>query len=273
MTVSTNKHYSHDNRFFEGFLDPYMKYSSGLFEAEDEPLEVGIVRMLDHLLAAGRVTDGNRVLDIGNGWGCFLKRLRESVDVDYTGVNPSGAQLEYIRQCVDRDAPMLHGALDDVSADLEGGYDAIYMIGALCHIEEKTRSLKQLHELLADGGRLVIEDTFFLSEPIYQAHASRQETRFVQQTVFGFAHIQSLPRHFDTVRGAGFRVMSCLDNSDSYARTIDLWIDQLSAMDPEAFPLAQQAVTYMEIAQRGWGYTICNHAMVLEKLPARRRPR
>jgi cyclopropane-fatty-acyl-phospholipid synthase len=273
MSHPTTKHYGQEASFFEGFLDPYMKYSSSVFEREDETLDVAVQRALDTHIDLGRVRDGARVLDIGNGWGCFLKRVFEvRTDIAYTGVNPSKVQLEYIERNVRHPATMHNAPFEDVMDALEPGFDTIYLIGALCHMQDKQRVLERVNALLADGGRVVLEDTFFLSEDIYRHHHDHKETHFVQDDVFGFAHIHSLSRHLETVRAAGFRVMSAFDNSDSYARSIEIWTDRLLRMDPKQFPHAMQFAQYMDVAQRGWGYTICNHMMALEKLP-RRRPR
>ena len=271
MPHLTTKHYNQEVDFFSGFLDPYMKYSSSIFHSDDETLDTAVLRMLDALIESGKIENGSRVLDVGNGWGCFLKRLIEvRNDVRYVGVNPSQVQLDYIAREIDYPALMHNAPVEDVVERLDGPFETIYLIGALCHIKKKVEVLKQLNGLLVDGGRMVLEDTFFLSEDLYQRHARRNETKFVQDEVFGFAHIYSLAHHFNDLREAGFRVMNALDNSDSYSRSIEIWTDRLSRMDPEHFPLAQTFVKYMGVAQRGWGYTICNHMMTLEKTPPRR---
>jgi cyclopropane-fatty-acyl-phospholipid synthase len=270
MPQATNKHYGHKVAFFEGFLDPYMKYSSGLFVNHDEPLDSGILRMLDHLLDSGNLHENARVLDIGNGWGCLLRRLRERFEVDYTGVNPSGVQLEFIRREVEQGARLIEASFEDSLDRLEGPYDTIFMVGALCHIEDKQQALQAASELLTKEGTLVMEDTWFLSEDLYQKHAARPETKFVQNTVFGFAHVTSLAWHMNVLRETGLWQVSSLDNSLDYMYTTDLWCERLAKMNPEMFPLARQAIVYMDVFRRGWGHTICNQVMVLKKLPPRR---
>jgi cyclopropane-fatty-acyl-phospholipid synthase len=272
MGHETTRHYSQEVEFFQRFLDPYMKYTSGLFRFADEPLDTGIVRMLDTIIDLAAMPEAPRILEIGNGWGSLLKRLHEvRPGFHYTGVNPSAVQQEYVAGSIDRGADLRVAPFEEVMDSLPGGYDAIFMIGALCHMHDKERVLRRLEGLLRDGGRVLIEDTFFLSEGLYQTHRLREETRFVQDEVFGFAHVYSLSRHLDAVRDARLRVMTTLDHSDSYARTIEIWIDRLGALDPERYPLAAQFIRYMEVFQRGWGHTISNHLMSLEKLPRRRR--
>lgn len=272
----TVSHYSSEVALFEGFLDPYMKYSSGDFETWEEPLDVGILRMLDRHLDGARLAPGARVLDVGNGWGCLLKRLRERTDLhdgelDYTGVNPSAVQIDYIRREVEAEARILHGPVEDVMDQLEGPYDAIFLVGSLCHFKDKLATLRGLAAHLAPGGRIVMEDTFFLSEQLYQAHKARTETKFVQEKIFGYAHVTSLAAHMDILRAAKLRVRHAWDNSEHYAHVIDVWTERLQEMDPARFQLAPAFIAYMDVFQRGWGYTICNWWMVLEPLPQRRK--
>ena len=177
MGHETTQHYSQEVELFQRFLDPYMKYSSGLFVENDESLETGVLRMLDTHLTLAALPERPRVLEIGNGWGSLLKRLRERCpDASYLGVNPSAVQQEYVAREVDARAELRVAPFEDVMDSLEGGYDAIFMIGSLCHIKDKARVLGRVGELLAEDGRLVLEDTFFLSEALYQKHYQRPET-------------------------------------------------------------------------------------------------
>jgi len=272
MSAESNVHYDESVDFFESFLDPYMKYSACLFADPTEPLEVASARMLDAHIDAAGVREGARVLEIGNGWGSVLRRLHETRrGFEYTGVNPSGVQQAFVAGRVDPSARLVTGRFEDVMGALEGPYDSIFMIGSLCHIQEKERVLAKVAELLAPEGTVVLEDTFFLSEDLLNKHRSRPETRFVQRDVFGFAFVESLGRHFDAARTAGLQVMSTLDVSEHYARTIEVWSGRLSGLDPARYPLAEQFVRYMDIFQRGWGYTITEQVMKLRKL-RRRQP-
>ncbi|MFO0756933.1 MAG: class I SAM-dependent methyltransferase [Byssovorax sp.] len=274
MAHETTQHYSQEVELFQRFLDPYMKYSSGLFLDRDEDLDTGILRMLDQQIALACLSEGARVLEIGNGWGSLLKRLQEKAPgLSYLGVNPSAVQQDYIARAVSDRVDLRVAPFEDVMDAIEGPFDAVFMIGSLCHIKDKARVLARVGALLAPGGRLVIEDTFFLSEALYQKHYARPETKFVQNEVFGYAHVFSLAHHFDLVREAGMRVMTTLETSEDYARTIDLWVERIAELDPARFPLAPQFIKYMDVFQRGWGYTICNHLMALERLPERWPPR
>ena len=274
MKHETTKHYSQEAALFEGFLDPYMKYSSGWFADWDEPLDAAVLRMLDKILDTSGIRDGSRILEIGNGWGSLLKRLRERfADVDYTGVNPSRVQLAWIAAHVDTSATAINAPFEEVMDALDGPFDAVFMVGALCHMKDKQAVMDRVAALLAPDGRLVVEDTFFLSEALYQAHAARSETKYVQDTIFGYAHVHSLARHHDELRNAGLQVLRAETNSDHYARSIEIWTDRLKTMDPDRWPLAAHFIAYMDVFQRGWNYTICNQLQTVGRLPERRRPK
>jgi len=272
MKHETTKHYSQEPELFESFLDPYMKYSSAWFADWEEPLDTAVLRMLDKILDLSQIRDGARVLEIGNGWGSLVRRLRERfVNVDYTGVNPSRVQLDWIAEHVDTAGSQINAPFEDVMDELVGPYNTIYMIGALCHMKDKQKVMSRVAELLSPEGNVILEDTFFLSEALYQAHVSREETRYVQDTIFGYAHVYSIARHHDELRNAGLQVMRSETNSDHYARTIEIWTDRLRALDPRCFELAPHFIAYMDVFQRGWNHTICNQLQTITKLPQRRR--
>ncbi len=264
---ATTNHYDSEKTFFQSFLDPYMKYTSGLFEKDTDSLETGVVKMLDKLIAQSGVLNkpGARVLDIGSGWGSLLKRLKEvKSDFSYVGVTTSPEQNTFVSQTIDDRVTLITSPFETL--ELNQKFDAIFLVGSFCHLSEKTTQLKKLRSLLAQGGVILLEDTFFLSEALYQKHKNHQATQFVQQSIFGFAEIHSLPRHFDEAREAGLKVTELLEHSDSYKRTIAEWMQRLEQLDAGSHPLVSPFLQYMGIFQRGWNYTIGNFLITMEPL-------
>jgi cyclopropane-fatty-acyl-phospholipid synthase len=262
--AETNKHYDIPSEFFSQFLDPYMKYTSGLFVTGQESLATGILNMLNrHVGFLGHYSNP-RILEIGPGWGSFISRLNEeSMNYEYTAVNPSTVQNKFIQSRLKKAVRIIESSFED--ANLEpGSFDIIYFIGSFCHMKNKPEQLKKLNNLLAKNGRVIIEDTFFISEQIYQQHAKRAETKFVQDEVFGFAEILSLPHFLETSVARGFQVQSLLEHSQSYSRTIQLWLEKLKQMKDH--PNTDEFVRYLEIAQRGWQYTIANYLLEMKKV-------
>src|SRR6266705_1471215 len=93
----TNTHYDQDPRIFQLFLDPAMKYSPGLFPEGNEDLETAQIKKMHFIAQQLGIEGGERVLDVGCGWGglvCFLAKEHRCAVV---GVTPAPRQADYIR--------------------------------------------------------------------------------------------------------------------------------------------------------------------------------
>lgn len=264
--AETNKHYDIDSKFFEGFLDPYMKYTSGFYSG-NESLDQGILNMLNKHLGFLNSYKQPRILEVGPGWGSFIYRLQETnQEYNYTAINPSKVQNDFINSRLKKPVQIIEGSFE--SSDLQAGaFDLVYFIGSFCHMQNKASQLEKLNQILANGGRVIIEDTFFISEKLYQKHHSRNETKYVQQEVFGFAEILSLSNFLEIASNKGFQVQSILEHSSSYSRTVDLWLEKLNPMrETGLYPQADEFIKYLEIAQKGWRYTIANYLIEIQKV-------
>ena len=89
-------HYDLGNAFYELWLDRGMQYSSALFTANDQPLEAAQNAKLARVLELLDIGGGERVLEIGCGWGALMERLTPHCDV--TGVTLSAEQLAFTRR-------------------------------------------------------------------------------------------------------------------------------------------------------------------------------
>jgi cyclopropane-fatty-acyl-phospholipid synthase len=265
MLNETVKHYDLEVGFFQKFLDPYMKYTSGLFETETDDLQVATQRMLDAIIDSGKIRPGGRVLEIGPGWGALIKRIGErAILCDYTGVSPSAVQNRYIRSFCGDQVRLVTSIFEDFECSTER-FDAIVLIGSFCHLQGKQRQLNRMKNLLAEGGSIVIEDTFFATQGSYTAHRSREATRFVQEKVFGFAEILSLSEQIEQIASAGLKISYLVEHSNSYKHTIGCWLRKLRQIDLQQYPDTKDFIKYMTIAQRGWNKTTQNYLLVLKR--------
>ncbi|WP_413291073.1 SAM-dependent methyltransferase [Bdellovibrio sp. HCB337] len=261
--AETNKHYDISAEFFQAFLDPYMKYTSGLYH-QNETLEEGILNMLNKHVSFLQGSTNPAILEVGPGWGSFIKRLSEvKKDFTYTAINPSLVQNTYIQTQIQPDAIIHEGCFETADSLAPNSFDIIYFIGSFCHMTQKENQLEKLYSLLKPGGRVIIEDTFFITKDLFTKHAFRSETSFVQKEVFGFAEILALPEFLETVPQKGFQMVSLLEHSSSYARTIDFWLGKLADIQS---PEKVQFIQYLKIAQKGWNRTIANYLIELRKM-------
>jgi cyclopropane-fatty-acyl-phospholipid synthase len=210
-----------------------------------------------------RLPQEAHVLDVGSGWGCLQRRLAElRPDVRYSAVNPSAAQRAYLGGHLPPPATLDPGLFEGAALP-ERTYDAVFFNDSLCHVEAVPRALAKALTLLAPGGRVVLQDTFFVSRDAYLAHRAARKTAYVQRTIFGHAHIPALADFLAAAALAGLRPLLLDDVSAHYRRTIAAWMARLDALPPAAFPAREACLRYLGIGRAGLGYTLAHYLAVL----------
>lgn len=270
--ADTNNHYDLDPEVFGLFLDPLRKYSSGLYTSPDDTLEDAQRRKLAFVADRVGVRGGERVLDVGCGWGSVILHFARELGCVTTGISPAGHQHDYIAR---RAAEW--GVADRVSsvqghfeeAPLEPSYDAVTMLGSIVHMPDLTAVLGKARRLLRRGGRLYVSESCFRNAAARAEFDRREGTRFVRDSIFGWGDMRPLS---DLVRGAedaGFSVDDVEDLTSHYHRTIEDWIanvearaEQIDTIEPG---MATKLVRYLEVANAGWGYTTKHYALVCRK--------
>ena len=148
-------HYDVGNDFYRLFLDPEMQYSCGYFESWDESLETAQRAKLDHICRKLRLEPGDRLLDIGCGWGGLLCYAAQTYGVSGHGVTLSKQQLAFAQDKVRR-----LGLDDRVTLelrdyqDLTGTFDNIVSVVMYEHIglANIPTYFRTVHRLLKPGG-------------------------------------------------------------------------------------------------------------------------
>ncbi|WP_168191908.1 SAM-dependent methyltransferase [Chromobacterium phragmitis] len=255
--------YDREEHIFTAFLDPYMKFSSGLFSSHETSFENSVIEMLDFLLDSAQISNGARVLEIGTGWGCLIKRLKERFPhATYTGVSPSAAQITYVREHVDQQAPIHVCAFE--LAEVQGPFDAIFLSGTFCHLQDKFLQLERIFNLLAEGGRLIIEDSFFRSRQAMEVLRECSARGEVQTAMFGWAELMPLSSLLDISESIGFHLVSCRDFTDDYERTGKEWIRRL-AKSALSYPAKKDMLFYLRLANNGWHRNAYCYALTFER--------
>ena len=268
MSAATNQHYDLDPDVFARFLDPLRKYSAGLFDSDTTTLEQAQRRKLSFVAGQLRLLGGERVLDIGCGWGALLLFLAQEYGCRTHGISPAARQHEYI---AGRVAELGLGKLvTNEAVPIEAyepqpaAFDAVTMLGSVVHMPGLNDVLAKVRRALRRGGMLYLSESCFRSEAVRRACDDRPGTEFVRHGVFGSGDLRPLSELVAGAESAGFSIRAVHDLTDDYRRTIDCWIGNLRRAG-EDLPGAADLLRYLEIANAGWGYTTKHYALVCAK--------
>ena len=215
-------HYDLGNDFYRLWLDPSMTYSSALFESGETDLEQAQGRKYARLLDLLDVTPGQRVLEIGCGWGGFaIEAAGRGLQV--TGITLSKEQLVFARERVQ--AAGLEGSIELRLQDyrhLTETYDHIVSIEMLEavgeeHWETYSHALKRC---LKPGGRAALQ-FITIDESIFECY--RRSPDFIQRYIFPGGMLPTLEKFSASVEGAGLRKVRQDLFGQDYARTLAQW--------------------------------------------------
>lgn len=148
-------HYDVSNDFYRLWLDKEMVYSCAYFRRPDDSLEQAQLQKIDHILGKLNLQPGQRLLDIGCGWGALVRRAARDYGVRAVGITLSRNQYDLARERVAADGleDRVDIRLQDYR-DVEGTFDRIVSVGMLEHVGLKNLRgyFTKTRELLADGG-------------------------------------------------------------------------------------------------------------------------
>lgn len=242
-------HYDIGNSFYSAWLDPSMTYSSAIFEDHTDDLTAAQNNKYRRLAEAINLQPGQRVLEIGCGWGGFAEYAAKHYDAKVVGLTISSEQRDFARQRM-----QAAGLNDKVEIrfqdyrDERGQYDRIASIEMIEAVGEQfwPQYFSQLRDRLAPGGfagiqAITIQDRFF--------SAYRREVDFIQRYVFPGGMLPS-PQVLKSL-GERFGVPVIRERifGEDYAKTLATWRDNFRAAWPSLTPLG-----FDERFRRLWEY-------------------
>lgn len=268
---ATNQHYDLDPAVFEQFLDPMRKYSAGRYLSECDDLATAQRHKLRFVADRMGITDGERVLDIGCGWGALTLFMAQRYDCTVTGVTPAPRQRDHIvataqaRGITER-VTVHNGPFEEFTGE-PGSFDAAAALGSVIHMPDLPAVLTRARRLLRRGARFYVSESCFRTAAIQEEFDARPGTGFVRNAIFGNGRLRPLSELVAAAETAGFSVAAVDDLTDDYRRTIDAWIANVGAtaakLDAIEDGLAEQLTHYLEIANAGWGYTTKHYGLTL----------
>jgi cyclopropane-fatty-acyl-phospholipid synthase len=226
-------HYDLSNDFFALFLDESMTYSCAIFSRGAKTLEQAQRYKLDLVCKKLALRAGERVLDVGCGWGAFAIHAAREYGVSVVGITLSPPQAELARRRVA--AAGLSDRIEIRVADYRDPqaerFDAIASIGMVEHVGEHNIDLyaRQLRALLKHDGRLLGHGIARL-----RADLPEQAGAFTQRFVFPDGVPLQLSRTQLALERAGFVTEHVEGFGQDYYDTLTHWIKRLDARRGEA---------------------------------------
>jgi cyclopropane-fatty-acyl-phospholipid synthase len=230
-------HYDVGNEFFALFLDPSMTYSCAYFAGGATTLEEAQEAKLELVCKKLALTEGERVLDVGCGWGSFVIHAATRHGVNAVGITLSEHQAELARQRA-RDAGVadrVEFRVADYREVSDGPFDANASIGMVEHVgvEQIDVYARRLHGLLRPGGRLLNHGIAKLKDL-----DTPDEGAFSERFVFPDGVPLPLSRIQTALERTGLVTTHIEGLAADYARTLTYWIEGFNAHWDDAVRLA-----------------------------------
>lgn len=228
-------HYDVSNDFYRLWLDEQMVYSCAYFETPDDTLEKAQSGKLDLICRKLRLKPGERLLDIGCGWGAMVCWAAKHYGVTAHGITLSERQHEYAQQRIRRAG--LEGLVtvelrDYRDLEGEGVYDKISSIGMFEHV-----GLANLPVYNATVMRVLKPGGLFLNHGItHDCEGWKQtvDTEFINRYVFPDGELDMVSNIQRRMEQTGFEIHDVEALRPHYAMTLRHWVNRLEAHREEA---------------------------------------
>ncbi|MFI9026396.1 class I SAM-dependent methyltransferase [Streptomyces sp. NPDC053560] len=221
-------HYDVGNDFYELVLGPSMVYSCAYWESPDATLEEAQRDKLDLICRKLNLQEGERLLDVGCGWGSMVLHAAQHYGVSAVGVTLSEEQAAYARKRVAEAGltDRIEIRVQDYRLVKDGPYDAISSIGMAEHVGRARYAeyAADLYGLLKPGGRLLNHQ---IGRRPMADEDSYHVDEFIDRYVFPDGELAPVGRTVTQLEDAGFEVRDVEAIREHYALTLRQWVANL----------------------------------------------
>lgn len=246
-------HYDQPVEFFKTFLDEDLVYSCAYWDdgvTATQSLAEAQRAKIDHLLRKLRLRPGQRLLDIGCGYGALAIRAAKDYGAQVVGVTLSSAQKgEADRRIAERGlGELVRIELRDYRELRDERFDAVVSVGMVEHVgrDHLRAYLRTAYELVRPGGAFLNHG---ISAQMLEGHPRKRET-FIERFVFPDGEVWPVGALLALAEETGFEIRDVENLREHYARTLRNWLSNLEAHRSTAAAIAGDAAyriwrTYM----------------------------
>jgi len=248
-------HYDLDGRLYSLFLDSDQQYSCAYFEKPDTTLDDAQLAKKRHVAAKLLIGRGEKVLDIGSGWGGLGLYLAETLGADVTGVTLSNEQLQVSNaRAAERNLTRSAKFLLEDYRDIPGPFDRIVSVGMFEHVGVDFYDIyfKRCAELLSDDGVMLLHS-------IGRSDGPDVTNPFIEKYIFPGGYIPALSEVIPAIERSGLLVCDIEVLRLHYAETLKAWRERFMARRDEAKALYDERFTRM------WEFYLASSEMAFRK--------
>ena len=244
-----SKHYDLGNSFFSKWLDKSLTYSSAVYEKPNDNLEKAQKNKYQKLIDLLEVKDGNKVLEIGCGWGGFSEYLAKNYNVTIDCITISKKQFEFTKDRINN-----AGLNNKVNVmfldyrDLKEKYDRIASIEMIEAVGEKylDKYFETIKRSLNVNGAAAIQG-ITIRDDLFERYRSSED--FIQKYIFPGGFLPSLGFMKSLIKKNNLNLLKVNSYPDDYAKTLATWRENFLKVWSNIAPLG-----FDETFKRMWEF-------------------
>ncbi len=221
-----SKHYDLGNEFFSLWLDPTLTYSSAIFDQKDNDLEKAQINKYKKLVELIRPKSGNKILEIGCGWGGFAEYIGKNHDVKLDCITISKKQFEYASNRIFKIG--LNEKIDiqfKDYRDVKQKYNSIASIEMIeavgqNYLENYFKTIKT--NLVSEGSAAIQAIT--IDDNLFDRYKTKED--FIQKYIFPGGFLPSKKKLYDLSQNNGLAINQYNSYGLHYSNTLKIWRDE-----------------------------------------------
>jgi cyclopropane-fatty-acyl-phospholipid synthase len=261
-------HYDVSNSFYELWLDEWMQYSCAYFRTGRESIDEAQSDKLEHICRKLRLQAGERLLDIGCGWGGLIRYAASHYGVVAHGITLSAMQAELARARIARDGLSDRcrvEILDYRDLDASQRYDKVVSVGMAEHVAKDRQPgyFAAAHRVLEPGGLFLNHSQTSIQRARPNTISRRigdrlwRRNEFIERYVFPDSRLVAASHLIASAEQAGFALRDVESLREHYALTLRQWVQRLEENEREAKRLVGERTyrvwrLYMSTAAEGF---------------------